>query len=419
MTKESPKAIIIGGGPAGLMAAEAIADRAPGAAIHVYDAMPSFGRKLLMAGRGGLNLTHSEAFDTFLARYGEAADWLAPALHAFGPKEVIAWAEGLGQETFIGSSGRIFPKSFKASPLLRAWLKRLGEKGVTLHARHRWTGWDEQDALTFDTPEGDVRIAPDATVLALGGASWPRLGSRGDWTGLLAARGVDLRPFRPANCGFETEWSDHMRERFGGAPVKSVALTFGERRLEGEFVVTSSGIEGGAVYALSRFLRDEIERAGETTLRLDLAPDRTRERLIRDLSRPHHKASLANHLRKAAGISGVKAALLRECAAKEAFSSPETLADTIKALPLRLANPTSMESAISVAGGIAQNALDGDMMLKALPGTFCAGEMLDWEAPTGGYLLTACLATGLRAGIGASRRVAVPIAVSQADPTGP
>lgn len=418
MTEESPKAIIIGGGPAGLMAAETIADRAPGASVHVYDAMPSFGRKLLMAGRGGLNITHSEPFDAFLARYGEAADWLEPGLRAFGPKDVIAWAEGLGEETFVGSSGRVFPKSFKASPLLRAWLRRLDEKGVALHTRHRWTGWDETAALTFDTPEGEVQVVPDATVLALGGASWPRLGSRGDWTGLLAARGVELAPFRPANCGFETGWSAHMRERFAGAPVKSVALTVAGRRLEGEFVITSSGIEGGAIYALSRLLRSEIEQAGEATLWLDLTPDRPRERLVHNLSRPRGKASLANHLRKATGISGVKAALLRECAAKEAFSSPETLADAIKALPLRLANPVSIESAISVAGGIAQNALDGDMMLKALPGTFCAGEMLDWEAPTGGYLLTACLATGLRAGIGASRRVAPPIAVSQADPTG-
>ena len=419
MTEESPTAIIIGGGPAGLMAAETIADAAPNASVHVYDAMPSFGRKLLMAGRGGLNVTHSEPFETFLERYGAAAIWLEPMLRDFGPKDVIAWVEELDEETFVGSSGRVFPKSFKASPLLRAWLKRLTGKGVVLHTRHRWTGWQDDGALTFDTPTGEVHVTAGATVLALGGASWPRLGSRGDWTEMLAAQGVEIAPFRPANCGFETEWSDHMRERFAGMPVKSVALTFGERRIEGEFVVTASGVEGSAIYALSRFLRDEIERAGEATLRLDLAPDRTRERLIRDLSRPRHKASLANHLRKAAGISGVKAALLRECAAKEAFSSPEMLVEAIKALPLRLANPVSMESAISVAGGIAQNALDGDMMLKALPGTFCAGEMLDWEAPTGGYLLTACLATGLRAGIGASRLVAAPIAVSQADPTGP
>ncbi|NIJ41362.1 hypothetical protein FHS78_001649 [Parvibaculum indicum] len=418
MKEDSPKAIIIGGGPAGLMAAETIADRAPGVAVHVYDAMPSFGRKLLMAGRGGLNITHSEPFDAFLVRYGEAADWLEPALRAFGPKEVIAWAESLGQKTFIGSSGRVFPESFKASPLLRAWLRRLNEKSVALHTRHRWTGWDDTNALTFDTPEGEIRIAPDATVLALGGASWPRLGARGDWTGLLAAQGVDIRPFRPANCGFETVWSAHMRERFAGAPVKPVALTVAGNRLEGEFVVTASGVEGGAIYALSRLLRDEIERSGEATLRLDLAPDRSRERLVRDLSRPRGKASLANHLRKAAGISGVRAALLRECAAKEAFLSPETLADAIKALPLRLDKPSSMESAISVAGGIAQDALDGAMMLKALPGVFCAGEMLDWEAPTGGYLLTACLATGLRAGLGASRQLSPSISGSGDDPTG-
>lgn len=417
MTEESPKAIIMGGGPAGLMAAETIADRAPGAAVHVYDAMPSFGRKLLMAGRGGLNITHSEPFDAFLARYGEAAGWLEPALRAFGPKEVIAWAESLGEETFIGSSGRVFPKSFKASPLLRAWLRRLDEKGVTLHTRHRWTGWNA-GALTFDTPEGDIRIVPAATVLALGGASWPRLGARGDWTGLLAARGVKLRPFLPANCGFEMAWSSHMRERFAGTPVKPVALTFAGNRLEGEFVVTASGVEGSAIYALSRFLRDEIETAGEATLWLDLAPDRARERLVRDLSRPRGKASLANHLRKAAGISGVKAALLRECAAKEALLSPETLADAIKTLPLRLERPSSLESAISVAGGIAQEALDGDMMLKALPDVFCAGEMLDWEAPTGGYLLTACLATGLRAGLAASRSLIRQIAGSESDPTG-
>ena len=398
MKEKSPTAVIIGGGPAGLMAAETIADEAPDTTVHVFEAMPSFGRKLLMAGRGGLNITHSEPFDGFLARYGEAADWLAPMLRAFGPRETVQWAEGLGQETFIGSSGRVFPKSFKASPLLRAWLHRLTEKNVTLHTHHRWTGWKNDGALIFDTPDGEIHVATDATVLALGGASWPRLGARGDWQQLLAARGVEINPFRPANCGFETDWSAHMREHFAGVPVKSVALTFGDRRIEGEFVVTGKGVEGSAIYALSRFLRDEIEQKGEAVLLLDLAPDRKLERLQRDLARPRGKASMANHLRKAAGISGVKAALLRECMEKDKFQDTENLAAAIKALPLRLKSTVSIKNAISVAGGVARQALNDDMMLKAVSGTFCAGEMLDWEAPTGGYLLTACLATGHWAG---------------------
>lgn len=391
---------IIGGGPAGLMAAEALL--AAGAQVHLFDAMRSLGRKFLMAGKSGLNITHSENFETLLTRFGNDRPQLEAALRACTPGQITDWAKDLGVETFTGSSGRIFPTDFKAAPLLRAWLKRLRAAGLTIHVRHHWKGWAEDDALIFDTPAGEVRFTSDATLLALGGASWPQLGSDGGWAPWLAARGIAVNPLRPANCGFNVEWSAYVKERFAGAPVKSVALTFDGETHRGEFVVSEHGIEGSVVYTHSAALRDTIERDGTATLTLDLAPDRSEERLARELSRPRGKTSMANHLRKVAGIDGVKAALLRECLAPDAFNDPARLAAGIKALPLKIISPRPITEAISSAGGVSFDALDGYFMAKAQPGLFCAGEMLDWEAPTGGYLLTACFATGRAAGAGAS-----------------
>lgn len=398
--KSAPRAAIVGGGPAGLAAAERLCEVAE---VHVFDAMPSLGRKFLLAGKSGLNITHGEAFETFLTRFGPARERLTPALRGFTPEAIRDWAAGLGIETFEGSSGRIFPRAMKASPLLRAWLARLTGKGVTFHPRHKWTGWTDAGALRFETPAGEVTFEADATVLALGGASWPRLGSDGGWVPLLEARGIESAPLRPANCGFDVAWSTHMKERFAGAPVKSVTLSHDGESTKGDFVVTENGIEGSAVYALAAHLRDAIERSGEAYLALDLAPDRSEERLTRDLAIPRGKASLANHLRKKAGIDGVKAALLREGAAQDIFSDPAALAHAIKHLELRLLRPRPIAEAISSAGGIALAELDADFMLPKLPGIFAAGEMLDWEAPTGGYLLSACLATGRAAGDGAAR----------------
>ncbi|MBX3445327.1 MAG: TIGR03862 family flavoprotein [Parvibaculaceae bacterium] len=398
--KSAPRAAIVGGGPAGLAAAERLCEVAE---VHVFDAMPSLGRKFLLAGKSGLNITHGEAFETFLTRFGPARERLTPALRGFTPEAIRGWAAGLGIETFEGSSGRIFPRAMKASPLLRAWLAKLTGKGVTFHPRHKWTGWTDAGALRFETPAGEVTFEADATVLALGGASWPRLGSDGGWVPLLEARGIESAPLRPANCGFDVAWSTHMKERFAGAPVKSVTLSHDGESTKGDFVVTENGIEGSAVYALAAHLRDAIERSGEAYLALDLAPDRSEERLTRDLAIPRGKASLANHLRKKAGIDGVKAALLREGAAQDIFSDPAALAHAIKHLEVRLLRPRLIAEAISSAGGIALAELDADFMLPKLPGIFAAGEMLDWEAPTGGYLLSACLATGRAAGDGAAR----------------
>jgi hypothetical protein len=408
-----PLVAIVGAGPAGLMAAEALTATAGGALrVHVFDAMPSVGRKFLMAGKSGLNLTHAEPFEAFLGRFGAARERLAPALTAFGPAEVRDWAAGLGIETFVGSSGRVFPTDFKAAPLLRAWLRRLRAAGVQIHVRHRWAGWSDGDgsgggALAFETPQGRVEVAADATVLALGGASWPRLGSDAAWAPLLRRRGVAVTPLRPANCGFDVAgaWSAPFRERFAGAPVKAVALTGPDgKRTRGEFVITETGIEGSAVYAHSAALRDAIEAAADepppVMLTLDLAPDRDPARLTRDVSGPRGGRSLSNHLRRAAGIEGVKAGLLRECLSAETLNDAGRLAAAIKALPLRLTAPRPIEEAISSAGGVALGALDGNWMLLDLPGTSCAGEMLDWEAPTGGYLLTACMALGRAAGLG-------------------
>ncbi len=398
------KIVIIGGGPAGLMAAEAAS--AAGGQVELYDAMASVGRKFLLAGKGGLNLTHSEPSEKFLSRYGARRPQIAPLLASFGPDAVRAWARGLGIETFVGSSGRVFPTDLKAAPLLRAWLRRLRKAGVQFHIKHRWIGWDEQQALRFTTAEGNRSIHADAVVLALGGGSWPKLGSDATWVPLLAGRGLHIAPLQPANCGFDVGWSEHFRTKFSGHPVKSVAIIVrndagAESWHPGEFVITETGVEGGVIYAVSASFRDEILANGVATLRLDLTPDRDMPRLTHDLSRPRGKRTMATHLQRQAHIEGVKAGLLREVVSKEDFSDPARLAAAIKALPLRLVAPRPLEEAISTAGGVPLNALDGRLMVRALPGLFCAGEMLDWEAPTGGYLLTACFATGQVAGAGA------------------
>jgi len=393
---------IIGAGPAGLMAAELIAQG--GARVTVYDAMPSVGRKFLMAGRGGLNLTHSEPLPAFLLRYREAQARLAPVITAFSPEHLRQWSEALGQPTFIGSSGRVFPTAMKASPLLRAWLRRLDSMGVTFALRHRWSGWDDGGRLSFQTPEGPHVVAAQATVLALGGASWPRLGSDGGWVATLAAEGIAVSPLRPANCGFAVAWSEIFRDRFEGQPLKGVALTFGARTVRGEAIVTRSGLEGGAIYALSADLRETIAQAGEATARIDLRPDLAASDLRTRLSVPRGKQSLSNVLRKAAQLSPVAIGLLQEAAigagAKLATLSPAALAELIKALPVTLNGVAPIARAISTAGGVSFDELDADFMIRRLPGVFAAGEMLDWEAPTGGYLLQASFATGAAAGRG-------------------
>ena len=372
-----------------------------GIAVTLFDAMPTFGRKLLMAGRGGLNLTHSEPLEDFLGRYAGARTWLSPLAEKFSPDALRSWAAGLGIETYVGSSGRVFPTQMKAAPLLRAWLGRLAAGGATFRPRHRWLGWAEDGTtLCFEGPDGRFEQRFDATLLALGGGSWRRLGSDGSWMPLLKARGVETRRLRPSNCGFSVGWSQHLRDRFAGAPLKPLGLSFGGRRLVGEAVITREGIEGGAVYALSASLRDSLEQTGEATLLLDLAPGRSVEQLTEALKKPRGAKSLSNHLRRVAGIEGVKTALLYELLEPEVLNSPAALAAALKALPLGLAAPRPIDEAISTAGGVNLDALDARLMLTALPGTFCAGEMLDWEAPTGGYLLTACLATGLAAGEG-------------------
>jgi uncharacterized flavoprotein (TIGR03862 family) len=394
---------VIGAGPAGLMAAEVLAQAS--VQVTVYDAMPSAGRKLLMAGRGGLNLTHSEPLPAFLARYGEARSRLEAAIDAFSPQALCDWSAALGEPTFVGSSGRVFPKTFKASPLLRAWLRRLDAHGVRLALRHRWTGWDEQGRLQFETPEGQREIAASATVLALGGASWPRLGSDGAWVQTLAAKGVRISPLRPANSGFTVAWSDIFRDRFEGQPLKGVALTSGARTVRGEAIVTRSGIEGGAIYALSADLREAIAGSGQATLHIALRPDIDSKGLVARLSPTKGKQSLSNFLRKAAHLSPVAIGLLQEAAKTSGVSlsslSPADLADLINAVPIQLTGTAPIARAISTAGGIAFDELDAGFMIRHLPGVFVAGEMLDWEAPTGGYLLQASFATGAAAGRGA------------------
>ena len=396
---------IIGGGPAGLMAAEHLAT-VDGLQVDVFDAMPSFGRKFLMAGKGGMNITHSEALPAFIGRYGARAAEVGRMVEAFPPEALRAWIHGLGIETFVGTSGRVFPTEMKAAPLLRAWLHRLREAGVRFHVRHRWTGWSDTGQLLFSTPQGPLTVAPDACVLALGGGSWARLGSDGAWVRTLQAKAIPVAPLRPANCGFDVDWSPVFRERFAGAPVKAVIATVGRLRQQGEFNITANGIEGGLIYAVSAPLRDQLAAGEAGTLSLDLAPGRDLARLSADLAKPRGRDSLSNHLRRRAGIEGVKAALLRECCTPETLNHPATLAAAIKALPLQVAAPRPLDEAISSAGGVAFDALNEHLMLAALPGCFVAGEMLDWEAPTGGYLLTACFASGRCAALGVAEWLA-------------
>ncbi|MGF6758403.1 NAD(P)/FAD-dependent oxidoreductase [Paraburkholderia sp. GAS42] len=411
LSQDSVSVAVIGGGPAGLMAAEALARR--GARVDVYDAMPSVGRKFLMAGKGGMNITHSEPLAPFLGRYGARREQIAPLLDAFGPDALRAWLKELGIETFVGSSGRVFPTDMKAAPMLRAWLHRLKEAGVRFHMRHKWVGWERavggQHTLRFTTPSdrGELHVKADAVVFALGGGSWPRLGSDASWVPLMQARDVPVAPLLPANCGFDAGWSDYFREHFAGQPVKPVAISVIDvdkkvHYRKGEFISTETGVEGSLVYALSSVIRDRLLADGEVVIHLDLAPAHSALRVVDEVTRPRGSRSMSTHLHGRLGITGVKAGLLRECLSKEEFADTQHLAHAIKALPLRLTRTRPIEEAISSAGGIPFETLDARLMLQRIPGAFCAGEMLDWEAPTGGYLLTACFASGLVAGQGAA-----------------
>ena len=395
---------IIGGGPAGLMAAEVAI--AAGLRVDLFEAKGSVGRKFLIAGKGGLNLTHSEPRPGFDARYRERMPQLAHWLDAFDGNALRAWAREFGVETYVGSSGRVFPSDRKAAPLLRAWVRRLRERGVRFHVHHRWLGWNNEGALLFDTPEGERIVHANASVFALGGASWPQLGSDGAWVPVLSERGIAIAPLQPSNCGFDIDWSKHLAARHAGAPLKPVIAHWQDpggtmRALQGECVLTAAGIEGSVVYAISADLRDCIQRDGETMLWLDLAPGRDLDRLHRDLEKPRGKRSLGEHLRRHTGLDGVKIALLHEVLSREAMANVDTQAGTIKRLPLRLRSTRPIAEAISTAGGVRLEAIDDAMQSKKMPGVFFAGEMLDWEAPTGGYLLTACFASGLIAGRGA------------------
>jgi len=392
---------VIGAGPAGLMAAEGLS--AAGVQVDVYDAMPSVGRKFLLAGKGGLNLTHSEPFDEFISRYGARRPQLEPLLRQFDAQALVAWAHGLGIETFIGTSGRVFPAGMKAAPLLRAWLHRLRAAGVRFHMRHRFRGWTAEGALRFDSPQGDNTVSADAAVLALGGASWARLGSDGAWVPLLEERGVAVAPLAPANCGFDVRggWSDYFASRFAGQPFKSVAIRFGAFHRRGEFVATATGVEGSLIYAASAMLRDAIDAEGFATFELDLLPAKTAEHVLANAAHPRGSRSLSSHLKSRLGLDGIKFALLHELLPKEGLNDPARLAAAIKGLPVTVVAARPIDEAISTAGGVRFEALDERLMLRAAPGVFCAGEMLDWEAPTGGYLLTACFATGRAAAQGA------------------
>jgi uncharacterized flavoprotein (TIGR03862 family) len=394
---------IVGGGPAGLMASDVLVRG--GVRVTIYDQMPAVGRKFLLAGRGGLNLTHSEPLDQFLRRYGSAETRIRSAIEASSPDDLRAFSAELGQPTFVGSSGRVFPKTMKASPLLRAWLRRLAAMGVTFKLRHRWRGWDESGRLVFDTPDGRAVVAADASVLALGGASWPKLGSDGAWVAAMEKTGIVVAPLRPANCGFLVGWSAIFRDRFEGEPLKRIALSFGERTARGEAVITGKGLQGGGPYALSDVLREAIASYGHAVLLIDLLPDKDVTALEQKLSAPRNKQSLANVLRKALSLSPVAIGLLQEAAVTSSKrlseSSPEALASLIKAVPVRLVGVEPIGRAISTAGGVTFDEIDEHFMLRRHPGTFVAGEMLDWEAPTGGYLLQACFATGAAAGRGA------------------
>ena len=386
------------------MAAEVLS--AAGIAVTIYDRMPSVGRKFLMAGRGGLNLTHSEPLQAFLGRYGAAQASLAPLVAAFTPADLVAWAEGLGQATHVGSSGRVFPHLHKASPLLRAWLNRLQAQGVAVLVRHEWLGWDEQGALRFATPQGEITSSPDATVLAMGGASWPKLGSTGAWADVLTRAGLTVTPLRPANMGFDAAWSELFRDRFHGQPLKNIGVSFAGRTARGDAMVTRAGIEGGAIYALSAPLRDAIAATGSAVLEIDLRPDQTVGQLTARLAVPRGGQSMTNYLRKAGRLSPVEINLLREAHGVDLALTAGGLARAIKAAPIKLTGVRPLDRAISTAGGVALSEVDAALMLKTRPGVFVAGEMLDWEAPTGGYLLQACFATGAAAAKGVLKRLA-------------
>jgi uncharacterized flavoprotein (TIGR03862 family) len=410
----APGAVVIGGGPAGLMAAEVLAEG--GVEVDVFDAMPSVGRKFLLAGKGGLNLTHSEALDVFVGRYRERAHMLDPVIRAFGPAALREWAQTLGVDTFVGTSGRVFPRDMKAAPLLRAWLHRLRHRGVRFHMRHRWGGWDAQGHLRFDTPAGQVLVSSRTTVLGLGGGSWSRLGSDGAWVPWLRARGVPVRDLQPSNCGFDVGWTEHFASRHAGAPMKSVAITWRDpaadvgsvgalHTRQGEFVVTSGGVEGSLVYAASAALREDIARQGQASFSVDLLPGRTAQAVAAALAHPRGPRSLATHLKSRLGLDGVKRALIHECLPREVVGDVEALARALKAVPVTVRACRPIDEAISSAGGVGFESMDEHLMLHTLPGVFCAGEMLDWEAPTGGHLLTACMATGRAAGQGALRHL--------------
>ncbi|MDG2523115.1 TIGR03862 family flavoprotein [Caulobacter segnis] len=399
MSSSSPsKVAVIGGGPAGLMAAEVLSSA--GASVTVYDRMPSLGRKFLMAGRGGLNLTHSEPLDRFLRRYGPATERLRGMIEAFPPKALIKWAEGLGQQTFVGSSGRVFPKAMKASPLLREWLKQLEAQGVAFRPRRTWTGWTDAGELKFAGPEGDEVVRADAVIMALGGGSWAKLGSDGRWTTAFEGAGARITPFRPSNVGFLVPWSEVFKERFAGTPLKAVGLTFAGRQVKGEIMLSAYGLEGGGIYALSSALRDAVEGQGEAVLEIDLRPDLSAGQIENKLARGRKGESVANLLRKALNLSPAAIGLLREACGVNLPATPTALAALVKAAPVKLTGCAPMDRAISTAGGVSLDSVNADLMLKARPGVFLAGEMLDWEAPTGGYLLQASFATGRAAALG-------------------
>jgi uncharacterized flavoprotein (TIGR03862 family) len=396
------KVAIIGGGPAGLMAAETLS--LAGIHVDLYDAMPTVGRKFLMAGKGGMNITHSEASTPFLSRYGTRQAHIAPLLNVMEPQALRQWIHALGINTFVGSSGRVFPTDMKAAPLLRAWLHRLREAGVNFHMRHRWIGWDNRK-LKFSAPNGEVTYEADAVVFALGGGSWARLGSDGAWVKLFNQHGIAVSALKPANCGFNTNWSEHFTSRYAGSPLKTIAVsTIDEHgqyhRKPGECMVTAHGIEGSLIYALSANIRNTIDNYGEATIYLDLLPDRPLEQVLTDVSHPRGSRSLSSHLQSRLGIKGIKAGILRELVSAEDYMNPVKLGNAIKSLPLKLTSARPIDEAISSAGGVDFECLNEQLMIKALPGVFCAGEMLDWEAPTGGYLLTACFASGRSAGLG-------------------
>ncbi|MEI6113075.1 MAG: TIGR03862 family flavoprotein [Burkholderiales bacterium] len=399
---EGTSVAVIGGGPAGLAAAEVLAGG--GALVQLYDAKPTVARKFLMAGRGGLNITHSEPFDLFASRYGARRAQLQSSLERFDPGALREWVHGLGIETFVGTSGRVFPREMKAAPLLRAWVHRLRASGVRFHLRHRWIGWGDAGRLAFETPEGLQHATAHAAILALGGGSWASLGSDGAWVPVLEGRGIPVAPLLPSNGGFETAWSDRFIAQWAGHPLKTAAFRIEDAAgpaLRGECMITRHGVEGGAIYALSAALRDRILGSGKAVLLVDLLPDHEASRVLEEVSRPRGAKSWSTHLRSRLGLTGLRAALLRECLPREAFEDPDALARGIKALPIILQACRPLDEAISTAGGVRFDALTDGLMLRDLPGVFCAGEMLDWEAPTGGYLLQGSIATGRRAALGA------------------